>query len=204
MFTGLVEGTGKITRAEPREEMLRLAVDLGDVAEGVRIGDSISINGACLTVVELDNQTAAFDLVPETLSRTTLGKLTAGTRVNLERALRAGDRLGGHFVQGHVDAMGTIESLQRDSESAVLRISCDGSLVRQMIPKGSIAIDGVSLTLASLFDDAFEIALVPHTLEVTTLGDRAANDVVNIELDMLGKYVARLIDTAELPRSSAD
>jgi riboflavin synthase len=202
VFTGLVEGVGTVTATDRLGELLRLGVDLGDLQDGVRIGDSISISGACLTVVELTGNVAAFDLVPETLDRTTLGGLSMGSSVNIERALRVGDRLGGHFVQGHVDGTGEVVALTREGESAILRVTCVTELVRQMIPKGSISIDGVSLTIAGLHDDGFHIALVPHTLDVTTLGARAPGDVVNIELDMLGKYVVRLLGDTGIVQSS--
>jgi riboflavin synthase len=187
MFTGLVREVGTVVSFEDG----RLRVESSIVAA---VGDSVAIDGVCLTVVDGDRKTLAFDAVPETLARTTLGRLGPGTAVNLEPALRAGETLGGHYVQGHVDGVGRIRSVEVEVEGDGHRVWIDApeALLRYCVEKGSIAVDGVSLTVADLDDAGFAVALVPHTLEVTTLGEAAAGDEVNLEADVLAKYVERL------------
>ncbi len=200
MFTGLVEGLGSV------EELTRdgSAICLGLLApesmrDGCQIGDSVCINGCCLTVVEIrDNSLWVFQAGDETLSKTNLGRLVPGDRVNLERSLPAGGRLGGHFVQGHVDGVGEVLSLDLDGEWATLWVKVPEPLARQMVAKGSVAVDGISLTLVDVERDRFSIALIPHTLDVTTLGVRQKGDVVNIETDILGKYVQQMLGNAGL------
>lgn len=192
MFTGLIEKKGKITSIRPGAAM-RLAVDLEELAGGVEPGDSIAINGACLTVTALAGSVVFFDVVAESLRRTALSDLRPGDRVNIERALRAGDRLGGHFVQGHVDGIGTISGRTTTGGEYLLHISAPRGVTDNMIEKGSVAVDGISLTVASLSDEAFSIALVPHTLKHTTIGDKPDGSRVNIETDMLGKWVKKLL-----------
>jgi len=193
MFTGLVEGIGTVRTSAASPAGRRLELDLGPVADGVRRGDSVCISGCCQTVVDLRGSVAAFDAVPETLARTTLGGLAVGDRVNLERSLPVGGRLDGHFVQGHVD--GTARLIERREQGAerLWVFACDPSLTDQMTPKGSVAIDGVSLTLVDVADGRFSVALIPTTLAATTLGSLTVGRSVNIETDILGKYVFRAL-----------
>ena len=188
MFTGIVEERGRV-----RSAGRRLEVEAETVASDAEIGASIAVNGVCLTVVDRPDGALAFDLADETLARTTLGILRAGDVVNLERPVTLLQRLGGHLVQGHVDAVGRVEAVDRDQGGATMRVAIDGALGRYLVEKGSIAVDGVSLTVASAEAASFTVALVPHTLAVTTLGERRAGDGVNLEVDVLSKYVERLL-----------
>jgi len=190
MFTGIVRERGRVASLQEEPEGLRLEIDAPETASQLDVGDSVSISGACLTATAVANGSFSVTAVQETLDRTTLGRLAAGGEVNLETATRAGDPLGGHFVQGHVDAVGRVASF----EDGRLRVAAAPEILRYCVEKGSIAVDGVSLTIAGLRDDAFEVALIPHTLEVTTLGALEAGDEVNLEVDVLAKYVERLID----------
>lgn len=176
----------------------RLVVGAPETAGSVAVGDSVSVAGVCLTVVEAGEGRLAFDVVPETLSRTALGGLATDDRVNLESALRVGDPLGGHVVQGHVDAVGRIRSVAPEGDSRRVWLDAPETIVRYCVEKGSIAVDGVSLTVAALDDDGFEVALIPHTLSVTTLGGLEPGDEVNLEVDVLAKVVERLL-AARLP-----
>ena len=176
----------------------RLVVGAPETAGSVAVGDSVSVAGVCLTVVEAGEGRLAFDVVPETLSRTALGGLAADDRVNLESALRVGDPLGGHVVQGHVDAVGRIRSVAPEGDSRRVWVDAPETIVRYCLEKGSIAVDGVSLTVAALDDRGFEVALIPHTLSVTTLGGLEPGDEVNLEVDVLAKVVERLL-AARLP-----
>jgi len=169
----------------------RFTVDAGIVAEGAAMGDSICINGCCLTVVAIDGAKLDFEAGEETLSRTNLGELTVGSLVNLERSLAVGDRLGGHYVSGHVDDLGKLIQRRDDPPWSHLTFSMPTRLASQVAAKGSIAIDGISLTVVDADDDSFSVALIPHTLEVTTLGQRKVGDAVNLETDVLAKYVQR-------------
>jgi len=191
MFTGLVEKTALVTAVRPGGTV-RLSIDLEEIAEGVKPGDSIAVNGACLTVSGLSGTVATFDVVAESMRRTSLGDLEPGDRANVERALRVGDRLGGHFVQGHVDGVGTISGRTRRGGEYLLHISAPSFLTDQMVEKGSVAIDGVSLTIASLTSGSLTIAIVPHTLAHTTLDAKPDGSRVNIETDLIGKYVRKL------------
>ena len=192
MFTGLIEKTARITAFRPGGTA-RLSIDLEELAEGVELGNSIAVNGACLTVSALAGSVASFDVVAESLRRTNLADLKPGDSVNIEMALRAGDRLGGHFVQGHVDGVGTISGRTAARGEYLLHIACPRDLTSSMIEKGSVAVDGISLTIASLADEAFTIAIVPHTLTHTTINNKPNGSRVNIETDMLGKYVRKLL-----------
>ena len=196
MFTGLIETIGRVVSAEQRAAALRLAVDLGRAADGVRPGDSIALSGVCQTVVSLDRTVAAFDAVAETLARTTMGRWQAGTPVHVERSLRPADRLGGHFVTGHVDAVGRVVENRRRRDGWWLGLSAPDDLFSQIAPKGSIAVDGVSLTVVEVAPPAFRIAIIPTTLRATTLGDLADGDAVNLETDLLAKYVRRALAAA--------
>jgi riboflavin synthase len=190
MFTGLIEEVGEVQdRAGSR-----LVVGAQVVLDGTELGASVAVNGACLTVVDIGPKRLGFDLGPETLARTALGDLGPGSSVNLERPLRLGAMVGGHLVQGHVDTTGRVAGLARDGETARLRIECDdGAVAALLIPQGSVAVDGVSLTVAALDERGFEIMLIPHTLAHTTLGSLAAGRRVNLEMDMIGKYVQRIL-----------
>jgi len=185
MFTGLVREVGTVVSFDDG----RLRVESSLVAA---VGDSVSIAGVCLTVVDGDRKTLAFDAVPETLARTTLGRLAPGSSVNLEPALRAGEALGGHYVQGHVDGVGTARSLEPEGDSRRVWFDAPPDILRYCVEKGSVAVDGVSLTVAEIDDEGFAAALVPHTLAVTTLGSLVPGDEVNLEADVLAKYVERL------------
>ncbi|HEY8416960.1 MAG TPA: riboflavin synthase [Limnochordales bacterium] len=195
MFTGLVETTGQIVALDPLPDQrgLRLVVRAPAVAEESAVGDSIAVNGCCLTVTRRDGDTVAFDAVPETLARTNLGRLTVGAAVNLERPLRLSDRLGGHLVLGHVDAVGEVVTVRPEGNSIRLAIAAPESVRRYLVPKGSIAVDGVSLTVAAVTADGFEVVIIPHTAAVTTLGRVQPGDAVNLEADVVGKYVERLL-----------
>jgi len=190
MFTGIVRERGRVASMQHEPEGLRLDIDAPETASQLGIGDSVSVSGACLTATEVANGSFAVTAVQETLDRTTLGRLATGAEVNLETATRAGDPLGGHFVQGHVDAVGRVTTF----EDGRLWVEAAPEILRYCVEKGSIAVDGVSLTIAGLRDGAFEVALIPHTLEVTTLGTLEPGDEVNLEVDVLAKYVERLID----------
>jgi riboflavin synthase len=194
MFTGIVEEMGTVVANVVGERSARLTLAAPTVHEGVHIGDSIAINGCCLTVVAIHGDRLAFDAVPETLNRTNLGGLKPGERVNLERSLAVGARLGGHFVQGHVDGVGTLLSLQPQENAVVLEFSVPSALRRYIIEKGSITVDGVSLTVAELHPESFTVWTIPHTRAITTLGLRSIGDTVNLEADLLGKYVERLLE----------
>ncbi|HMP02237.1 MAG TPA: riboflavin synthase [Gemmatales bacterium] len=195
MFTGLVETQGTVVRLEPQGAGQRLTLTARLAHEPVALGDSVAVNGVCLTVVAADNaaETLVFELAPETLRRTNLGRLGAGSRVNLERALRLGDRLGGHWLQGHVDGVGTLSQRQPDGDWELFNFNCPEALFRYLVPKGSIAVDGVSLTLVAVEPPRFSIALIPHTLAITTLGQLGPGMEVNLEVDLLAKYVEQLL-----------
>jgi riboflavin synthase len=194
VFTGIVREVGTVAAFDGS----RLVVGAPETAAGVAVGDSVSVAGVCLTVVEAGEGRLAFDVVAETLSRTALGGLAADDRVNLESALCVGDPLGGHVVQGHVDAVGRVRSVAPEGDSLRVWVDAPESIVRYCLEKGSIAVDGVSLTVAALDDDGFEVALIPHTLAVTTLGSLEPGDEVNLEVDVLAKVVERLL-AARLP-----
>jgi riboflavin synthase len=194
MFTGIVEAVGTVAQVEDLDGGRRIAIDLGPVvAEGVRAGDSVSVSGACLTAVALDGAVATFEAVPETIAKTYLGALRPGERVNLERALRAGDRFGGHFVQGHVDGVGRVVARTPEGPQETFEVACEPRLTDLMIEKGSVALDGVSLTVARRDPASFDAALVPHTLAVTTLGAARPGARFHFEADILAKYVERAV-----------
>lgn len=193
MFTGLVEALAPVAEVREAPPGRDLWVHAPELAERLRPGDSIAVNGCCLTVVDLTGGAVGVQAGPETLRRTTLGSLHAGSLVNLERALRAGDPLGGHFVTGHIDGVGRLESRHDAGDWATCWFSLPRELGRYLACKGSIAVDGVSLTLVDVEEARFSVALIPHTLACTTLGRLAAGDQVNIEVDLLAKYVERLL-----------
>lgn len=206
MFTGIVQHVGRIVRADtaPRARgagsAYTLAIDIGPLSEGLPLGASVAVNGACLTAAALERSVARFDVVPETWRRTTLGEQRTGDAVNLERSLRIGDSLDGHFVQGHVDAIGKVERVDRTGGEWKLWIRCDAEPLVDMVPKGSIAIDGVSLTLVDVEDARFSVALVPTTLERTVLVQRQPGQRVNLETDVLARIVRRQLSAMSGPQ----
>ena len=194
MFTGIVETVGEVVSAQQQGEGRRVRVLAPAVVDGLGLGDSIAVNGACLTVCELDGDEISFDAVRETLDCTAIGSVEDGSRVNLERALRADARLDGHIVQGHVDGVGKVVALKRRDDDVELHIECGEELAGLLVDKGSVTVQGVSLTVVAAHATGFHVALVPHTLEVTTLGQLEPGDGVNLEADILGKYVARYLE----------
>ena len=198
MFTGIIQSTGRVTRSEARGGDLRFSVVAPEFdASDVALGDSIAVSGCCLTVVMREGDTLAFDVSNESLDLTTLGALGVGDRVNLEKALRLSDRLGGHLVSGHVDGIGTIDAIEADARSQRWRIAASHGLMRYIAAKGSVCVDGVSLTVNAVTDAAFDVNLIPHTVAHTTFADRHVGDRVNLEIDMLARYVERLLAARE-------
>ena len=203
MFTGIVEELGEVVRLVRQEGAWRLTVRGDRTVEGSPVGSSVAVNGVCLTVVEQPGNLLTFDLGPETLGATALSDLGPGSPVNLERPVRLGAPLGGHLVLGHVDGIWSVARLSRERGTVRMRIVVpDPGLLRYMIPRGSVAVDGVSLTVAALDKDAFEVMVIPHTLSVTTLGRRALGERVNLEMDMIGKYVFRFLQLGEVGDAS--
>ncbi len=199
MFTGIVEELGRVESIEPRPEGRRFWIGASRVREDAAIGDSIAHAGCCLTVVALEPGRFAVEAVPETLRRTTLGEWREGDAVNLERSLKLEQRLGGHLVQGHVDGVGIVHAVHPEGEGCRVALALPPELRRFVAGKGSLSVDGVSLTVAALTDDGCEIAYIPHTLAVTTAGSYRAGRRVNLEVDLLARYLARLLDDAGLP-----
>ncbi len=192
MFTGIVEELGTVVAFDRRGDAARLTVGAVTARDGSEVGASVAVNGVCLTVVERPSDGLVFEVGPETLRRTALGGLRPGRRVNLERPLRLGGALGGHLVLGHVDGVGTVERVERVESTARVRIALpDRELAPLLIPQGSVAVDGVSLTIAALAVTTFEVMLIPHTLAVTTFGGLAGGEAVNVETDVIGKYLQR-------------
>lgn len=196
MFTGIVEDVGRISRCVELPAGRRLVVATSLPAADFALGESVAIAGACMTVVERAAGEFAVDVSAESLRRTTLGELAAGDAVNLERAMQLGDRLGGHMVSGHIDGTGSVDTIRPEGESSIFTFRIDPALMPMLVEKGSVAVDGISLTCFHCRDDRFDVAVIPHTLAVTTLGRRAPGSRVNIEMDVMGKYVARLVDAA--------
>jgi riboflavin synthase len=197
VFTGIVREVGRVASlggdgSSARDAGLRLEVEAPETSVSVAVGDSVSVSGVCLTAVAVAGRRIAFDVVPESLARTSLGRLEPGARVNVEPALRAGEPLGGHYVQGHVDAVGTVRRVE-PGDSTRVWFDAPAELLRYVVEKGSITVDGTSLTVAGLDATGFEVALVPHTLAATTLGELEVGDPVNLESDVLAKYVERLL-----------
>ena len=195
MFTGIIEETGVVESIHPGDKSVRLTISLHKTGVGLRVGDSLAVNGCCLTVVEISSKgrgkVVQFDLLKETWDLTNLKVCRAGSAVNLERSLEAGARLGGHFVTGHIDGIGKILTWERKGEDYQLQVAAPDSVMRYIVHKGSIAVDGISLTVASLEKSHFTIWIIPHTFNQTALKERAAGDSVNLETDILGKYVER-------------
>jgi riboflavin synthase, alpha subunit len=193
MFTGIIEAVGKVADIERAGDAIRLSVTTAKVAEDVAIGDSVAINGVCLTVTEINAPRVTFDAVFETMRKTTLGSLQVGDSVNLERSLPVGGRLGGHIVQGHVDGTGRIASIRPVGNSWFVYVDASPELMRYIVTKGSVALDGISLTVAESEDRTFALSIIPHTWDNTTLHEKHAGDAVNIECDILGKYVEKML-----------
>jgi riboflavin synthase len=193
VFTGIVRERGRVAALDGGGEGVRLVVEAPGTAPGVAVGDSVAVNGVCLTAVEAADGTLAFDAVPETLARTSLGRLAPGAPVNLEPALRAGDPMGGHVMQGHVDGLARVRSVEPEGEGRRIWIDTPPGLLRYAVEKGSIAVDGVSLTVSAIDDESFSVSLIPETLERTTLGTAEVGRPVNLEVDVLAKYVEKLV-----------
>ena len=193
MFTGIVRERGRVAAIDGGPDGVRLRIEAPETAPGVAVGDSVAVGGVCLTAVAVEGPELSFDAVPETLSRTALGSLRAGAEVNVEPALRAGEPLGGHVMQGHVDGVGSVRSVEPEGEGSRVWLDAPPGVLRYCVEKGSVAVDGTSLTVAALDDAGFAVALVPHTLVHTTLGVLVPGDAVNLEADVLAKYVERLL-----------
>ena len=189
MFTGIIARMGTIKKIDSKKNLMVFGIDLGSLAKKVRVGDSVSVSGACLTVTAKKGRVASFDLMKETIERTALRSLSVGGRVNLELALQVGSRLGGHFVTGHVDEVAVIKHIAREKNWVALRLGVSKENRRYFVPKGSATIDGISLTIGKVGKDYFEVYLIPYTLKVTTLGLKKVGDCVNIETDILAKYL---------------
>ncbi len=197
MFTGIIEELGTVKRIQRGGKSIILTIGAKKVVEDIEIGDSISTNGVCLTVTEFNQEELKADVMPETMEKSNLGELKVGAEVNLERALRAGDRLGGHFVSGHIDEVGEIVGKKRDDNAVLFTIQPSPQLLKYIVPKGSIAVDGISLTVVELESNRFSVSIIPHTAEVTTLKNKSVGDTVNLEADMIGKYVNRMLKYKE-------
>lgn len=193
MFTGLVEELGILRNTARGTDSARLTIEARVVTENVRLGDSIAVNGVCLTVVDFDRNFFAADVMAETLAKTNLGALKPGDRVNLERALCLGDRLGGHLVSGHIDGVGKIQRMERHDIAILVTITAPAEVLKYIVKKGSVAIDGISLTVVDFNKDNFQVSLIPHTAHATTLGYKKPGDTVNLEVDIIGKYIERLV-----------
>jgi len=193
VFTGIIRERGRVTSVERGEAAIRLCLEAPQTAAQVAIGDSVAVNGVCLTAVAVEDGTLAFDAVPETLRRSSLGRLETGAEVNVEPALRVGEALGGHYVQGHVDGVGTVRSVEPEGDGKRIWFDLPPALLRYAVEKGSVAIQGTSLTVAAVDEAGLAVALIPHTLQETTLGALQAGAKVNVESDVLAKYVEKLL-----------
>lgn len=193
MFTGIIEEKGTIQQIKQTGDAIVMTIDAQKVLTDVNLGDSIAVNGVCLTVTSYDSRSFTVDLMPETVRNTSLRDLTKGSKVNLERAMAASGRFGGHFVSGHVDGTGTIKSKRREHNAVYYEIEVPFILRKYMILKGSVAVDGTSLTIFGLTDNSFTISIIPHTIEETIIGSKVVGDIVNVECDMLAKYMEELL-----------
>src|SRR5687767_10000110 len=193
MFTGIIEEVGALVAVRRAGMSARVTVHAPRIAEDVEMGDSVAVNGICLTAVAREGVNLGFDAVPETISRTSLKGTRPGERVNLERALAAGQRIGGHFVQGHVDGTGTVKSIQNQDNARILAITIPAELAKYLVPKGSVAVDGISLTVMEANPESFTVSIIPHTWDHTNLKGKHTGDPINIEVDMLAKYVEKLL-----------
>lgn len=203
MFTGIVEEIGEIKNIQHGAKSARLTIQGDVVMQDTKLGDSIAVNGVCLTVTGMSGKTFTADVMAESMRRTALGSLNAGSRVNLERAMAANGRFGGHIVSGHIDGTGIIRSLQREDNAVWVTIEADSNVLRYIIEKGSIAIDGISLTVAYVDDSIFKVSIIPHTAQETTLLSKIPGDVVNLENDVIGKYVDKLLKGDDKTDSSS-
>lgn len=202
MFTGIIEHLASVKNLSLKAGGGELSLDFSDLYNDLTLGESIAINGVCLTVKEVSGEIVSFDVSSETLKKTTLGKLRYAENVNIERALRVGDRIGGHFVTGHVDGIGTIKGERKYADQCIMSFSVEKRFTDSMIEKGSVAIDGISLTIVDLVDGAFSVALIPYTLSSTTLGFKKAGDPVNIEIDIMGKWIKKLLTNMQGKKSN--
>lgn len=192
MFTGIIEGLGSIIKFDKKtnnRSAAKMKINLGKIAKGLKVGDSVAINGVCLTAVTISKGLAEFEMVGETIKKTNLGSLKPGDKVNIERSLKVGERLEGHFVLGHVDGVGVISKITKQSNQVQLWIKIPKELSRHIIRKGSVTVDGISLTVVDLLKDQFSVSIIPHTMQITNLNCKNAGDKVNIETDILGKYI---------------
>ena len=204
MFTGIIEEVGKVQKVIKATKSAKIVIDARKVLEDVMIGDSISTNGVCLTVTEFSTSSFVVDVMAETMRRSNLHLLKVGDEVNLERALRVGDRLGGHIVSGHIDGTGIITEYEKEDNAVWVTISARREILRYIVQKGSITIDGISLTVAYINDKVFKVSIIPHTKEITTLLRKKVGDLVNLECDMVGKYVEKLIMNKEEKESNKE
>jgi len=204
MFSGIVEKTAPVVSITKRSKSALIQIDLGKLARGTRTGDSISVNGVCLTVTKKRKASVCFDVIDETLRVTNLVELTKGSMVNIERSLRLADRIGGHLVSGHVDGVGKIAKIEQPAEDSVkLWVETRSDLLSSMITKGSVAVDGISLTLVDVGENRFSVCLIPHTMSATTLGRKTEGDSVNLEVDAIGKYVRKYLDQMNIRDTSS-
>ena len=201
MFTGIIEEVGTVKAVQHSGSNSFIRIEAKKVLEDVHLGDSIAVNGVCLTVTHFDSTTFQADVMNETLSRSSLGSLRNGSPVNLERAMAAGGRFGGHIVSGHIDGTGTVSDIRNDGIAVWYTISANADILRYIVEKGSIAIDGISLTVAKVTDDSFSVSIIPHTASVTILGTKKTGDIVNLENDIVGKYVEKLMKPAQAQKS---
>jgi riboflavin synthase len=197
MFTGLIEAICSVKSFRRSGGGAILTVDLGKISGEIKVGESVAVNGACLTVANVAGGLADFDISDETLAKTTLGRLTSSSQINIERAMKADDRFGGHFVLGHIDGVATVKSIERQGQFAVIKIEASPELLGQMVVKGSVAVDGISLTIAEMDKTTFNVALIPQTLEKTTLGRAKIGELVNVETDIIIKAVNKRLETAD-------
>ncbi|MEP6754684.1 MAG: riboflavin synthase [Chthonomonadales bacterium] len=204
MFTGIIEELGKVATLQAGAESVRLTVDCPLVSSDAHLGDSIGINGCCLTIVRISGALLDFEAVPETMRRTSLGQLKVGSPVNLERAVTVNQRIGGHIVQGHVDGTGTLTSVVVNDNARILTISAGPEIMKYIAAKGSVALDGISLTIAGVDDHHFNVWIIPHTWEATTLSERRSGDLLNIEVDVLAKYVESILKFATPEKNSLE
>ena len=193
MFTGIIEGPGTISGIKPSGHSRRMAINADYELDNTKIGDSIAVNGACLTVVSFSGRRFEVDVSPETVAKTTLGKAKTGDRVNLERALRISDRIDGHLVSGHIDGIGAIKTIKTQENAIIITFNIPESVAHYIIKKGSVAVDGISLTVNECDHESFQVSIIPHTAKLTTLGFKKISDSVNVETDMIGKYVERFV-----------
>ncbi len=203
MFTGIIEEIGRVRFLKKAGDSAQMSLEARAILEDIHIGDSISVSGACLTVVEAISNAFTVDISPETLSATTLGEIKPGDPVNLERAIKAGGRFGGHMVSGHVDGVGALLRKTEQGNAQVLTFSAPGEILEISVPKGSMAVDGVSLTINEIGEESFSVAVIPHTVRMTTLGARGIGCRVNLESDLIGKYIQRILSRRDEGRQSA-